>query len=65
LSFKDVDLFRITTNNKFVFEGNLNGQVDFKQNNAVYKPYCIKQINLSINKTDLELLNFDIEGDQI
>jgi hypothetical protein len=66
LSFEDVDLFRITpTNNKFVFEGNLNGQVNFKQNNAIYKPTASLKIdNLSINKTDLGFLNFDIEGDQ-
>ncbi|WP_367752577.1 translocation/assembly module TamB domain-containing protein [Flavobacterium sp. WC2430] len=66
LSFKDVDLFKITPeNDKFVFNGNINGEVDFKQNNAIYKPTASLVIDhLNINKTDLGVLNFDIEGDQ-
>ncbi|MGO4821129.1 MULTISPECIES: translocation/assembly module TamB domain-containing protein [unclassified Flavobacterium] len=66
LSFKDVDLFKITpTDDKFVFNGNINGEVNFKQNNAVYKPTASIVIDhLNINKTDLGVFNFDIEGDQ-
>ena len=66
LSFKDVDLNQITpTNNKFVLEGNINGEVSFIQNNNVYQPTASIIIdNLNVNKTDLGILNFGIEGDE-
>lgn len=66
LSFKDVDLFKITPEgNKFVFHGNMNGEVNFLQNNAVYKPTASLSVsNLNINKTDLGELKFDIEGNE-
>lgn len=66
LSFKDVDLFKITpATSKFVFNGNINGDVNFKQNNEVYKPTASLVIDrLNINETDLGVLKFDIEGDQ-
>jgi hypothetical protein len=66
LSFKDVDLFRITpATSKFVFNGNINGAVNFKQNNEVYKPTASLVIDqLNINETDLGVFKFDIEGDQ-
>jgi hypothetical protein len=47
------------------FKGNLNGAINFKQNDNVYKPTASLKIDgLNINKTDLGLLNFDIEGNQ-
>lgn len=66
LSFKDVDLYRITPDNeKFVFKGNINGEVNFKQNNEVYKPTASLIIDqLNINNTELGELNFNIEGDK-
>ncbi|UQD57272.1 translocation/assembly module TamB domain-containing protein [Flavobacterium sp. K5-23] len=66
LSFKDVDLFKITpTDDKFVFKGNINGEVNFKQNDAIYKPTASLVIDqLNINNTDLGVFKFDIEGDQ-
>ena len=66
LSFKDVDLNQITpTNEKFLLEGNINGEVSFKQNKDVYQPTASIIIdNLNVNKTDLGTLNFDIEGDE-
>ncbi|MFB0911494.1 MAG: translocation/assembly module TamB domain-containing protein, partial [Flavobacterium sp.] len=66
LSFKDVDLYRITPeDNQFVFQGNINGGISFKQNKAIYKPTASLVIDhLNINKTDLGDLKFDIEGDQ-
>ena len=66
LSFKDVDLNQITPfNNKFVAHGNINGEVNFKQNNNVYQPTSSIVIdNLNVNKTDLGTLNFEIEGDE-
>ncbi|SHG33768.1 Family of unknown function [Flavobacterium segetis] len=66
LDFKDVDLNQITPiNKKFVFDGNINGGVSFKQDKDVYQPTAsIVVDNLSINKTELGVLGFDIEGDQ-
>ncbi|MGZ9736071.1 translocation/assembly module TamB domain-containing protein [Flavobacterium sp. GNP002] len=66
LSFKDVDLNQITpANNKFVAHGNINGEVNFKQNNNIYQPTSSIVIdNLNVNKTDLGTLNFEIEGDE-
>lgn len=66
LSFKDVDLNQITpANNKLVAHGNINGEVNFKQNDNVYQPTASIVIdNLNVNKTDLGTLNFQIEGDE-
>ena len=66
LSFKDVDLNKITPENaQFVFNGNINGEVNYKQNKNVYQPTAAIEIDhLNVNKTDLGLLNFDIEGDE-
>lgn len=66
LSFKDVDLYKITPlSSKFVFNGNVNGAIHFKQNNQIYKPTASLIVDkLNINKTDLGTLKFDIEGDQ-
>lgn len=66
LSFKDVDLYKITPeDNKFEFRGNINGDISFKQNNAIYKlPASLMIDHLNINDTDLGDLRFDIEGDQ-
>ncbi len=66
LNFEDVDINKITPfNSKFVFNGNLNGQVNYKQNKSVYQPTASIVIDhLNLNKTDLGTLNFDIAGDE-
>jgi hypothetical protein len=66
LNFKYVDLNQITpTNEKFILEGNINGEVSFKQNNAVFQPTASIVIDkLNVNKTELGVLNFNIEGNQ-
>lgn len=66
VSIKDVDLNQITPSDpKFVFNGNVNAIVNYKQNNAVYQiPASIQIDHLNINKTDLGNLNFDISGDE-
>ena len=66
LSFKDVNLNKITPEDDlFVFDGNINGAVNFKQDNAVYRPTASLVIDqLQLNKTNLGMLQFDIEGDQ-
>ncbi|WP_281299378.1 translocation/assembly module TamB domain-containing protein [Flavobacterium limnophilum] len=66
LSMKNVDLNQITpTDPKFVFKGNMNGIVNYKQDNDVYQiPASIQIDGLNINKTNLGNLNFDIVGDE-
>jgi hypothetical protein len=66
LSFTNVDLNQITPSDpKFVFNGNMNGEIFIKQQNAVYQlPASIHIDQLNINKIDLGNLNFDITGDQ-
>ncbi|WP_121330083.1 MULTISPECIES: translocation/assembly module TamB domain-containing protein [unclassified Flavobacterium] len=66
LNFEDVDINKITPfNSKFVFNGNLNGKVNFKQNKNVYQPTASIVIDhLNLNKTELGTLNFDIAGDE-
>ncbi|WP_232505653.1 translocation/assembly module TamB domain-containing protein [Flavobacterium crassostreae] len=66
LSFKDVDLFKITpANKKFIFNGTINGDISFKQNDAIYKPTASLVLDhLNINQTDLGDLHFNIEGDK-
>jgi hypothetical protein len=66
LNFEDVDINKITPfNSKFVFNGNLNGKVNYKQNKNVYQPTASIVIDhLNLNKIDLGTLNFDISGDE-
>lgn len=66
LSFKNVDLNQITpADPKFVFNGNLNAVVNYKQNQSVFQPTASIQIDkLNINSTELGSLNFDISGDE-
>ncbi|MFH6945206.1 translocation/assembly module TamB domain-containing protein [Flavobacterium sp. FlaQc-50] len=66
LNFEDVDINKITPfNSKFVFNGNLNGSVNYKQNKDVYQPTASIVIDhLNLNKIDLGTLNFDIAGDE-
>jgi len=66
LNFEDVDINKITPyNSKFVFNGNLNGNINYKQNKDVYQPTAsIVVDHLNMNKVDLGTLNFDISGDQ-
>ena len=66
LTFNNVELNKITPNvKKFKFDGNLNGTVFLKQNNAVYQPTASLQIkDLFINENQLGNLILDIEGDE-
>ncbi|MCV9933226.1 translocation/assembly module TamB [Flavobacterium sp. LS1R47] len=66
LSFKDVDLNKITpTNDKLVLNGDINGEINFKQKKNAFQPTASIQINkLNVNKTDLGVLNFNIAGDE-
>ena len=64
LTFHDVNLNKITPDVKqFHFDGKLNGEVDLKQNNAIYQPTAAIEIKeLVVNDNALGDLNLDIKG---
>lgn len=64
LTFHDVNLNKVTPDVKqFKFDGNLNGEIYLKQNNAVYQPTASLEISkLQINDNLLGNLNLDIKG---
>ena len=66
LTFNNVELNKITPDvEKFIFDGNLNGKINFKQNNTVFQPTSMLKIdNLSINKIALGNLNLEIKGNE-
>jgi len=65
LNFTEVELDKVTpTLEKFSIAGNLNGSVNFKENNAVYQPTAsIKIDELKVNSIALGTMNLNIEGD--
>ena len=66
LSFKNVDINQITpADPKFVFKGNLDAIINYKQDKSVFQPTASIQIDsLNINNTNLGYLKFDISGDE-
>lgn len=66
LSFKNVDLNQITpADPKFVFNGNLDAIINYKQDKSIFQPTASIQIDsLNINTVNLGHLNFDITGDE-
>lgn len=64
LTFQNVNLSKVTpTVDKFKFDGNLNGEVFLKQNEAIYQPTATLEIkDLQINDNLLGNLNLDITG---
>jgi hypothetical protein len=66
LTFHDIDLSKITpTLDKFKIEGRLNGDVNFRQDKAIYQPTSALIIDsLRVNNSDLGRLNLDIKGDE-
>jgi hypothetical protein len=53
------------TNPKFVFNGNVNAELHYKQNKTIFQPSATIQIDkLNINKTNLGKLNLNIAGDE-
>lgn len=65
LNFENVNLGKIIPAvDSLKVAGNLNGKVNFKQNNNVYQPTAsVKVDSLNINNIALGALNLDIEGD--
>ncbi|MBP6556945.1 MAG: translocation/assembly module TamB [Flavobacterium sp.] len=66
LSFKDVNLNKVTPDvEKFSFDGIMDGNINFKQNNTVFQPTSTLGIkNLSVNGITLGKLNLNISGDE-
>lgn len=65
LNFENVNLGKIIPSiDSLKVVGNLNGKINFKQNNKIYQPTSsIKVDSLSINNIELGILNLNIEGD--
>ena len=66
LTFDNVNLNKVTPDvDKFKFDGNLNGKVNFKQDNTVFQPTSTLRIDsLKVNDILLGKMNLDIEGDE-
>lgn len=64
LNFENVNLGKILPSvDSLEVAGNLNGKIDFKQNNNVYKPTASVQVDsLHVNDIALGDLNIDIAG---
>ncbi|WP_396141701.1 translocation/assembly module TamB domain-containing protein [Flavobacterium sp.] len=66
LTFNNVNLNKVTPDiDKFNFEGNLNGKINFKQNNTIFQPTSTLRIDsLKVNGIALGKMNLDIQGDE-
>ena len=66
LTFDNVNLNKVTPDiDKFNFEGNLNGKINFKQNNTIFQPTSTLRIDsLKVNGIALGKMNLDIQGDE-
>ncbi|RZJ29633.1 MAG: translocation/assembly module TamB [Flavobacterium sp.] len=65
LTFHDIDLNKITpVLDKFTIAGKLNGNINFKQDKAIYQPTSSLVIeDLVVNNSPLGQLNIDVRGD--
>ena len=66
LTFDNVNLNKVTPDvEKFKFDGNLNGKINFKQSNAIFQPTSTLSIDsLKVNDIALGKMNLDIQGDE-
>jgi DNA-binding winged helix-turn-helix (wHTH) protein len=66
LTFDNVNLNKVTPNiEKFKFDGNLNGKINFKQSNTIFQPTSTLRIDsLKVNDIELGKLNLNIKGDE-
>ena len=66
LTFDNVNLNKVTPNiDKFKFNGNLNGKINFKQSSTIFQPTSTLRIDsLKVNDISLGNLNLDIKGDE-
>ena len=66
LTFDNVNLNKVTPDvDKFKFDGNLNGKINFKQTNTIFQPTSTLRIDsLKVNDIALGKMNLDIQGDE-
>ncbi len=66
LTFDNVNLNKVTPDvEKFKFDGNLNGKINFKQSKNIFQPTSTIRIDsLKVNDIALGKLNLDIQGDE-
>ena len=66
LTFDNVNLNKVTPDvEKFKFDGNLNGKINFKQTNTIFQPTSTLRIDsLKVNDIALGKMNLDIQGDE-
>jgi hypothetical protein len=66
LTFDNVNLNKVTPDvDKFKFDGNLNGKINFKQSNTIFQPTSTLRIDsLKVNDIALGKMNLDIRGDE-
>ena len=66
LTFDNVNLNKVTPDvEKFKFDGNLNGKINFKQSNTIFQPTSTLRIDsLKVNDIALGKMNLDIQGDE-
>jgi hypothetical protein len=66
LSFNEVQLDRLLPRiDRFKMNGNLNGEINLKQNNSIYQPTStLKVDSLKVNDIALGKMNLDIKGDE-
>ena len=66
LRFTNVELDKLLPSlGKFTIAGNMNGVINFKENNAVYQPTSkIKITDLYLNGVELGAMNLTIAGDE-
>lgn len=66
LTFENVNLNKVTPDvDKFKFDGNLNGKINFKQSNTVFQPTSTLRIDsLKVNDLLLGKMDLDIQGDE-
>ena len=65
LSFNEVHLDKLLPSlHRFTIDGNLNGNINLKENNAIYQPTAdVKIDSLKINGVALGKMNLEIKGD--
>jgi len=66
LNFNQVNIGKIIPEiENFMMEGNMNGEIDFKQNSQLYEPYAsIKIDSLKVNNIDFGVLNLNVTGNE-
>ena len=66
LNFNEVNIGKIIPDiENLVVEGNMNGEINFKQNEETYEPFASLEIeNLRVNNFDFGVLTLDVKGNE-